>query len=227
VHVQLLERFKYKNGIDWPIVAWNWRQSCSLTEAIHWKRCLRFIASSEQYARVSWAAKDYFLVQKSLSDAVFGAIYLLSRFLDDAVVPITLVPSWRVAGWERAIAACEVLQSYGRDNAGEYITRARLHCHRAFALLDTDGDPKPPRLKVAGVVRLLCGLGDPKRTLHGLACPSRRARTVLRPSPGADLHDDLEDVIFLPPKHSSAAAKRATEHGHIHRLVEIINHWAP
>ena len=128
----VLERLQYKTGFDFYAIAWNWKESCRNSQGIRWRRSLRSIAAYEDQACVDVECMNYSSAIKCLSQAVHGALVLQEQSLTSD--QLLMVPSWRVASWERCMAACELFLENGN------CIQSAMHCLKALAVL---GDPLP------------------------------------------------------------------------------------
>ena len=128
----VLERLQYKTGLDFYAIAWNWKESCRNTQGFRWRRSLRSIAAYEDQACVDVECMDYSSAIKCLSQAVHGALVLQEQSLKSD--KLLMVPSWRVASWERCMAACELFLENGN------CIQSAMHCLKVLAVL---GDPLP------------------------------------------------------------------------------------
>lgn len=126
----VLEHYEFRSGLDFRSIAWFWRDSCRLSESIHWRRCLHAIAAYEDQACADIENSHYNLAQECLNSAIAIGLTLLHH--QDQGCNIRVVPSWRMASWERCIAACECMK------AALDFPKASQHCMRALALLGED-----------------------------------------------------------------------------------------
>lgn len=123
----VLEHYEFRNGLDFRTIAWLWRDSCRLSETVHWRRCLRAIAAYEDQACVDIENNDFEKAQECLGASISIAVSLIHHQVKGR--GIYVVPAWRIAGWERCSAACECLK------VDADFEKASQHCMRALALL--------------------------------------------------------------------------------------------
>jgi hypothetical protein len=128
----VLEKLQYKTGLDFYAIAWNWKESCRNSQGFRWRRSLRSIAAYEDQACVDVESMNYYSAIKCLSQAVHGALVLQEQSITSD--QLLMVPSWRVASWERCMAACELFLENGN------CIQSAMHCLKALAVL---GDPLP------------------------------------------------------------------------------------
>lgn len=204
----VLEHYQYKNGFDFCNIAWNWRDSCRLSEGIHWRRSLRAIASYEDQICVDLDQNNFSQAQDSLTQAIAIAVSLLHQ--QNAGNDLRVVPSWRIATWEKCMAACEILKTGGD------FQKASQHCVRALTLL---GEHLPagtnipqdvalsthglsPEVSKTSFPSMRCDASTKKilKSLASLGNP----RTVLEYE-GPDSHEPIKEIegmttLFLPRK---------------------------
>lgn len=127
----VFEQMYYNGELRFDLIGWYWRESCRAYEGILWRRALRGIAAFEDCACVQLEKQNYALAEENLISAISLAISLTESSVYAEIKP---VPRWRIAAWERSLAACKLTKEY--FDAEEIA----LHCLKAITLL---GDPLP------------------------------------------------------------------------------------
>lgn len=125
----VLERLYINSECCFNQAAFYWKESCKFNEVLHWRRALRAAAAFEDQACIDISQQKPKAAISSLISAVrLGRILLNgSIHFDD----IKCIPAWRIASWQRSIAALLLLS----DRQNEF-TEAVKYCLRAFSLLN-------------------------------------------------------------------------------------------
>ena len=210
----VFEQMYYDGELRFDLIGWYWRESCRAYEGILWRRALRGIAAFEDSACVQLEKGNFALAEDSLASAISLAVYLTESSVH---TEIKSVPLWRIATWERSLAACKVMKEYF---APEEIA---LHCLKAITLL---GDPLPwnytemlnnsyPKVfrKPSKLVASIIAFGRQKEdktecSITGLAQLGNPQWTII--DQGKDPHESIPELVgmttaFLPSEGKTVA----------------------
>ncbi|KAI8108935.1 hypothetical protein M9435_005352 [Picochlorum sp. BPE23] len=227
----VFEQMYYDGELRFDLIGWYWRESCRACEGILWRRALRAIAAFEDCACVQLDKGNYALAEENLTSAISLAISLTESSVHAEIKP---VPRWRIAAWERSLAACKVMKEY--FDAEE----VALHCLKAITLL---GDPLPwnyteiannshPKVfpKPSKLVASMLALGWPKEgrkqsSITGLANLGNPQWVII--DDGEDQYETIPELVgmttsFLPSKGKTVADEIEQERTYIVQIFTYI-----